>query len=134
MNTVDRIVVEEQQAVARDVGGMVGRSQLFDEEDRRMFVMRPGRESPAASERTTTDFEGLVSMMRPTGSWVARWLRMRASERARGRGQGVRKHFEARRTYPHLPPPQCFQISLVARKMQNAHYCPECTRFPCRAR
>ena len=47
--------LEEQQAVARDVGGMVGRSQLFDEEDRRMFVMRPGRESPAASERTTTE-------------------------------------------------------------------------------
>lgn len=32
-----------------------------------------------ANERTTTDFEGMVSMMRPKGSWVARWLRLRAS-------------------------------------------------------
>ena len=40
-----------------------------------------------AQERTTADFEGVVSMMRPSASWVARWLRMRASGGA-GRGGG----------------------------------------------
>lgn len=32
--------LEEEQAVAREVSGMVGRSQLFDEEDRRVLVLR----------------------------------------------------------------------------------------------
>lgn len=32
--------LEEERAVARDVSGMVGRSQLFDEEDRRLLVVR----------------------------------------------------------------------------------------------
>lgn len=32
--------LEEEQAVAREVSGMVGRSQLFDEEDRRVVVLR----------------------------------------------------------------------------------------------
>ena len=30
-----------------------------------------------ALEHTTDDFEGLVAMMRPTESWVAKWLKMR---------------------------------------------------------
>ena len=32
--------LEEEQAVARDVAGMVGRNALFDEEDRRLLVVR----------------------------------------------------------------------------------------------
>jgi hypothetical protein len=33
--------LEEEQAVARELSGVVGRSQLFDEEDRRILVLRP---------------------------------------------------------------------------------------------
>jgi hypothetical protein len=45
--------LEDEAAVARDVVGMVGRSQLFDEEDRRLFVVRTeavpaARSAPAA--------------------------------------------------------------------------------------
>ena len=48
-------------------------------------ALKMGDRLDIATERTTADFQGLVSMMRPSGSWVARWLRMRAS---RGRGGG----------------------------------------------
>lgn len=41
--------LEEERSVARDVSDMVGRSQLFDEEDRRLVVVRtqPGAPAPA---------------------------------------------------------------------------------------
>jgi hypothetical protein len=43
--------LEDEQAVARGVSGAVGRSQLFDEEDRRLPVVR----SEPASGTTTTE-------------------------------------------------------------------------------
>jgi hypothetical protein len=51
--------LEEEQAVARDVRGLVGRSQLFDEEDRRLLVVRqdlqPAQASGAARSGPESD-------------------------------------------------------------------------------
>jgi Skp family chaperone for outer membrane proteins len=41
--------LEEERAVARDVSGMLGRSQLFDEEDRRLLVIRQDLQSASAT-------------------------------------------------------------------------------------
>lgn len=41
--------LEEERAVARDVSGMVGRSQLFDEEDRRLLVVRQDLQAASAT-------------------------------------------------------------------------------------
>ncbi len=53
-----------------------------------------------ALEKTTTDYEGMVSMMRPSGSWVAKWLRMRASAVARAPRAASQS-----RTQSHAHPP-----------------------------
>ena len=41
-------------------------------------TLKPGRRLDLALENTTADYEGLISMMRPSDSWVARWVKMRA--------------------------------------------------------
>jgi len=38
--------------------------------------LKKGRCLDIALERTTADFEGLTSMMRPSDSWVSKWLKL----------------------------------------------------------
>jgi len=75
-------------------------------------AMKMGDRLDIATERTTADFQGLVSMMRPSGSWVARWLRMRASgggaaarARARARAQQTAEQATSVSTPPLPVPP-----------------------------
>lgn len=56
--------LEEEQAVAKDVSGMIGRSQLFDEEDRRIPVLR--------TETTTTTTGGNNALSGGTNNDAAR--------------------------------------------------------------
>ncbi len=46
--------LEEEEAVAKDVSGMVGRSRLFDEEDRRLFVVHPEQTQTQSTSSGTT--------------------------------------------------------------------------------